>query len=181
MKPIGLIMIGVGCLGGAYVACLDPKAIEWAWFIPFLVVGAVGVLLVQIATRRAATQADVLAAHINDIERSMAQIVVHIRSLDDKKSEIDVYDLPDKIDELFRTPISTFVDARETLGHIYGLQAYADIMGEFAAGERYLNRVWSASAEGYIDEAHTYLSKARTQLASAQEKILALKTESPSS
>ena len=47
-------------------------------------------------------------------------------------------------------------------------------MSEFAAGERYLNRVWSASTDGYIDEAHTYLDKARDQFAHANETLQAL-------
>ena len=39
--------------------------------------------------------------------------------------------------------------------HLFGLQTYADIMSEFAAGERYINRVWSASADEYDNEAET--------------------------
>ena len=35
----------------------------------------------------------------------------------------------------------------------------------FAAAERYLNRVWSASADGYIDEVNEYLQKAGDQFA----------------
>ena len=41
----------------------------------------------------------------------------------------------------------------------------------FAAAERYLNRVWSASTDGYIDEAHTYLGRSREQFDEAR-KIL---------
>ena len=36
-------------------------------------------------------------------------------------------------------------------------------MSKFAAGERYLNRVWSTAADGYIDEAHASLSRSRQQ------------------
>lgn len=48
--------------------------------------------------------------------------------------------------------------------HLFGLQTYADIMSNFAAGERYINRVWSASADGYDEEADIYLKKAAVQL-----------------
>ncbi len=64
-----------------------------------------------------------------------------------------------RIDELFPGDLNTFVEARETIPHVYGLQAYADVMSHFAAGERYLNRVWSASADGYVDEVRTYLEE----------------------
>jgi len=48
-------------------------------------------------------------------------------------------------------------------------------MSCFAAGERYLNRVWSASADGYIDEVNAYLDKAQAQFADSLEKIRQLK------
>ena len=47
-------------------------------------------------------------------------------------------------------------------------------MSRFAGGERYLNRVWSASADGYIDEVHAYLTKARDQLADARDYLYQL-------
>jgi hypothetical protein len=55
--------------------------------------------------------------------------------------------------------------------HLFGLQAYADIMSSFAAGERYINRVWSASADGYDEEAETYLGKAVQQFVDAQQQL----------
>ena len=57
----------------------------------------------------------------------------------------------------------------------FGLQSFADVMNPFAAGERYLNRVWSASTDGYIDEAHTYVTKAREQFELALEILHGLK------
>ena len=62
----------------------------------------------------------------------------------------------------------------ECIAHSYGLAAYADVMSCFAAGERYLNRAWCASADGYIDEIHQYIDKAREQFASSLDKVLAL-------
>ena len=55
--------------------------------------------------------------------------------------------------------------------HLFGLQVYADVMSAFAAGERYVNRVWSASADGYRHEAITYLHKAATQFRDANRQL----------
>ena len=87
--------------------------------------------------------------------------------------------MPGRIDELFPADLNTFVEARKTIAHIYDLQAYADVMNSFAAGERYLNRIWSASVDGYIDEVRTYLGRCREQIEEAQAKLQAL-TERPS-
>jgi hypothetical protein len=61
--------------------------------------------------------------------------------------------------------------------HLFGLQAYADIMSSFAAGERYINRVWSASADGYDVEAAKYLDKAAQQFAGTQEQLSAISSQ----
>ena len=68
--------------------------------------------------------------------------------------------------------IGSHADARESMQHAFGIQAYADIMSAFAAGERYLNRVWSASADGYVDEVNAYLHKASEQFNEALELFL---------
>jgi len=52
--------------------------------------------------------------------------------------------------------------------HVFGLQSYADVMGAFAAGERYINRVWSASTDGYVDEVYNYLDRATRQFREAR-------------
>jgi hypothetical protein len=103
------------------------------------------------------------------VDKSLESIVTKVRRLDDGKTEIDVYDLRHRIDEEFPDDLDAFVQARQSIAHSYGLQAYADVMNPFAAGERYLNRVWSASADGYIDEAHAYATKAREQFESTLE------------
>ena len=64
---------------------------------------------------------------------------------------------------LFIDDINTFVEARKSIIHRFDMQSYADLMNHFAAAERYLNRSWSASADGYIDESYTYIAKAAEQ------------------
>jgi hypothetical protein len=51
------------------------------------------------------------------------------------------------------------------------MQTYANVMSDFAAGERYVNRVWSASADGYNAEARQYLDKAAAQFRVARQQL----------
>jgi hypothetical protein len=74
----------------------------------------------------------------------------------------------------FPRDLDAFVQARESVAHRFGLQAYAEVMNPFAAGERYLNRVWSTSTDGYVDEAHRYIDMAREQFESALAEFRAL-------
>lgn len=91
--------------------------------------------------------------------------------LNAEKQSINAYDMRHRVDELFSEDLTTFVEARESLAHAYGLQVYANVMSHFASGERYLNRVWSASADGYVDEITAYLDKAQVQFAEALDNI----------
>lgn len=174
MRNIGLVLIILGFLAGALIAVLDPAAIRWSWFVPCLGVGIVGVILVQIAIRRHATDATRLETNTRILNQSLGRLVSNLRALDDEKESVDTYDLPERIDQTFREDIGAFVDARESMVHIWGMQSYADVMSHFAAGERYLNRVWSCAADGYIDEAHTYITRSRAQFAEALAKLEAL-------
>ena len=106
-----------------------------------------------------------VAARIEAVEGSLERIAANLETLNADKHGIDTYDMRHKIDELFMEDLETFVEARESIVHRYGLAAYGEVMGSFAAGERYLNRVWSASADGYIDEVNEYIEKAKDQFA----------------
>ncbi|WP_428267435.1 hypothetical protein [Haliangium sp.] len=189
MQAIGLILVTVGCLGAALVAVLDPAAVTWGWYVPALGCGVLGVAVVQVAVRRYAKDATRLETNAQVLTGSLDAIVKELNQLDREASgddatqtadqaadqtanqTIDPYTLPARIDQSFRDHITAFVDARESIGHIWGMRAYGEVMSHFAAGERYLNRVWSAAADGYIDEARTYIGRSRDQFAEAQSKL----------
>lgn len=153
------------------MASLDPDEVQWAWFVPCLLVGAVGVYLIKRSSMRHARSEHTLASNRGHIEDSLDRILSQLRDLDSKKTDIPPYDLRFEVDKRFRADLNRFAEARQSLAHIYGLQAYADIMSAFAAGERYLNRVWSASADGYVDEAREYIGRATEQFEEARTRL----------
>lgn len=174
MRYLGYMLITVSFLVCSYLTVLNEFAVNWGLFIPFLLVGVAGVAIARISTRREAESEDVVTKNIGSLRTSLENVVTNIRQLNKDKESIDVYDLPQQIDSIFLDDLNTFVDARESIGHAYTLQDYADIMSHYAAGERYLNRVWSAAADGYIDESHTYIGRAQTQFEEANERLKAL-------
>jgi len=171
MSRAGFFLTAAGFLGGAFLASLDPQEIRWELFVPCLLIGAVGVYLIKRHTMEHARSEETLASNRTHIEDSLDRIVEQLRILDEGKADIPPYDLRFEIDRRFRADLNRFVEARASLTHIYGLQAYADIMSAFAAGERYLNRVWSASADGYADEARDYIGRALQQFEEARAKL----------
>jgi hypothetical protein len=173
MKALGYALITGGFLTAAFFA-VQTAGIATAPYLLGLALGVAGVATVRVSTHRAARTREVLTANIEAISGSLRALVERADALWGERESIDVYDLRHRIDELFPPHLDAFVQARESLKVSYGLQAYADVMNPFAAGERYLNRVWSASTDGWIDEAHEYLGLAREQLAEAETVFRAL-------
>jgi len=177
MKSIGFLMVTVGFIAAALASVLDENVVRWFWYIPALGLGAAGVVLIKMEHARHSKREHHVASKIETVDGSLERIAANINKLTADKHSINTYDMRHRIDELFIDDIDNFVDARESIAHRYGLAAYGEVMSMFAAGERYLNRVWSASADGYIDEVNTYLEKAREQFNESLNKIRQLKAQ----
>ena len=175
MKKIGYIIITVGFLAGSLASVISEENVYWGYFIISIFAGALGIAFVHFGKRKESHAEDKLALNIQSIEDSLGRIVGNITKLNSEKESINTYDVRYKIDELFMDDLAVFVNARQSISHILGLAAYADVMSSFAAGERYLNRVWSASADGYIDEVNAYIEKVQEQFVDSLDKIRALK------
>lgn len=169
MKVAGYLLIAGGFLAGAYFAVLDAESVKVGSYLPALIAGVVGVAVARMASHQESRDEEVVSANIGAIEAALEQIVEDAKAFDRDKETIDVYELRHHIDRTFPDHLDSFVQARQSIAHAFGLQSYADVMNPFAAGERYLNRVWSTSTDGYIDEAHTYVTKAREQFEEALE------------
>ena len=169
-------MVVFGFVVAALASVVDENAIKWLWYIPALVIGVVGVVAIRVDIARHSKTEHHVASRIEAVDSSLEKIVANINKLNADKHSINTYDIRYRIDELFVNDLEMFVDARESIGHRYGLSTYGDVMSSFAAGERYLNRVWSASADGYIDEVNTYIEKAREQFTDCLTKIQSCKT-----
>ena len=173
MKITGYLLLIGGFLAAAFATALDVQNVEWPAFVLAAAAAAAGVIALKRSERGLARSADVLESNKGELRESIDSVVRNTQALRDDES-LSGTALREAIDDRLRNDLRRFADARESMVHLYGLQAYADIMSSFAAGERYINRVWSASADGYDGEAATYLERAaaqfddtRSQLASA--------------
>ncbi len=172
MRNLAFAVIILSFLAGAFLASLDPKTISWNIYVPVLAAGAVAVFLLKSHDKKTAMSEGVIAANLAVIETSIDNIMYNIQQMDLTKDALPTYEARFEIDRKFRDDLFNFAEARMSIGHRYGLQPYADVMSAFAAGERYLNRVWSASADGYVDEVITYITKAHHQFKEAHEKLM---------
>ncbi len=167
MKSLGYLLIALAFLVGSYFSVIQTEGVPFGNYLVAFVVGVVGVAIVRRSIHREAHAEGTIATNLSEIGTSLESVVTKAQALEREKAEIDVYELRHRIDRDFPADLDAFVQARESISHRFGLHAYAEVMNAFAAGERYLNRVWSASTDGYIDEAHTYIDKARGEFENA--------------
>jgi len=178
MKLFGFILLALGFILSALVAVVDKETVNWVLFIPAMAVGVVGVILLRVSIKKHKKGASKVGADIENIEKSLTNIIQNMTAFNRDKENINVYDIHGKIDEIFMDDIETFLEARESIIHQYDMQSYADLMNHFAAGERYLNRSWSASADGYVDESKASIEKALEQFSIAKDHFLQLQNGS---
>jgi hypothetical protein len=179
MKTLGFFLTGAGFILGSYFLVLDRIEVNWAGFISAMAVGATGIVLLRLSAHKEKTHAGRLVEDVAVLEKSLNRIVENMNELESKKDSINVYDLGTWIDTKFPEDIERFINARESITYAYSLPDYATVMNPFAAGERHLNRVWSCSVDGYIDEAHTYITRSREQFLDAQERLAMLRKQKP--
>lgn len=170
MKTLGMLLLFFGFLGGAYSTALDVEHVQWMMFGVSVVAAIAGVRIVKSADSAHAKSETVLENNRNELHQSLDNVVNDLQRMTQApKPQGEA--LRAEIDNRLRDDLRRFAEARESMVHLFGLQTYADIMSSFAAGERYINRVWSASVDGYDLEAEVYLEKAARQFADAQGQL----------
>ena len=171
MKPIGYFLLISGFLIGAYSTALDVNSTRWDLFVPAAIVSLIGLFLLKRQARGEAQASHVLTANKTELSESIANIVSELDGIIQTRDGISTDDLRHEIDKRLRDDLRRFATARQSMVHLFGIQTYADIMSEFAAGERNVNRVWSASTDGYRGEAETYLERAVQRFRDAKRQL----------
>jgi hypothetical protein len=174
MKIFALILVVASFLAGAFLSVLDPQTIDWDYMIPVLMTGVVGLWIYRKVQREQSQAGHRLAGNIEILDKSLARILTNLEELCQRADDLPVYEARFEIDHLFRDDLNNFAEARESMIHVFGIQNYADVMSNFAAGERYINRVWSASTDGYVDEVREYLERARKQFTEGHRHFMEL-------
>ncbi len=170
MKKLGYLLLACGFLAGAYATSLDVQNVNWQLFVVAALAAITGLVIFKRQASALARSDTVLEVNRGELRESIQNVVRDLGEIS-SGTETQGAELREAIDLKLRNDLRRFADARESMVHLFGLQTYADIMSSFAAGERYINRVWSASADGYDEEAATYLEKAATQFVEAQRQL----------
>lgn len=177
MKQFGFILFLLGSIAACFTTALDPETLPWLAYVACLLVAGFGLFLLKKAQHAALKNDAVVADNLQQLDESLNKILVQLERLVAERESIPPYEFRFEIDRHFREDLNLFAEARHSMGHKFGLQHYAEVMSPFAAGERYINRIWTASTDGYIDEVQLYLDRALEQFKDAREKLTQAEVE----
>ena len=146
--------------------------IPWVWFGISLAVCLVGVVLI----RKSMSQSEDASGHeaesnLDTIRSSLASLISKARTLEQQVGKLAPSKISAFIDDELAEDFRSFADGRECIIPRFGLNVYADVMTHFASGERYMNRAWSAAADGYVDEAATCIKQSMEFLGEASAEL----------
>ncbi|HSM13242.1 MAG TPA: hypothetical protein VLA66_04175 [Thermoanaerobaculia bacterium] len=171
MRAIAYLLIGVGFVAAAYQAVRTVEGMEIPLYLAGLAVGVAGVALARWHAWTTSRKAEHVQAGLAELHERLERLHDRAQAFEREKDSIRVGDLKRRVEDEFVDDLAAFAERRETIAVRFGLQAYADVMSPFASAERHLNRVWSASTDGYGDEAREMIGRAREELADALESL----------
>lgn len=145
--------------------------IPWFWYSIATAVCFGGVVLLHMSRQTETQKSEKSAASLNEITQALERAIENSRQLAAEASKLAPSKIVDRIDNVLAEDLRIFADGRDSMTTEHGLMVFADVMSPFAAGERAINRAWSAAADGYIDEASVCLQRGHEMLTAASAEL----------
>lgn len=157
MSQLWPVLFAVGIIvsisGGAK---MPADGETWPDTLPIFLVGAGVAIVGLVGWRRDRSQqaaANATSSEGGDPVALLQGMLPPARALLDELPELKHAELCDRIDALLQEYVLPFAEVRQRLVDRFGMERGAEILVVVAYGERMLNRVWSASADGHLPEA----------------------------
>lgn len=183
----GHVLLWIGFLGGALLAVRSSElparpwsTIDWPAYLLALAVAVAGVVVLRSTRRSARVGSEKHAGDVAEMAAILLRLQTQLQHWQTAAGRLPVYEVHGQIDARLSDDLARFAELRESLIDAFGLAGFAAVMTEFALAERTINRMWSASADGYVDEVDACLQRgvahlelARGHLDAAQAAALA--------
>ncbi len=174
MKQAGYLLLLLGFLGGAFTTVHTVETIPWGPYAGCAAAMVVGLVLVTRARKEESTASGRVDAQVQTLQESLTRLIAELQSMNDSAETLVVHDVRHQIDRTLLPDLDRFIEVRESMIPRFGLQGYVTVMDAFAGSERLLNRAWSASADGYVDEVKACLRGALGEMSRAQTAMQSL-------
>lgn len=160
IKKVGTVLMYIGTIASLTAAARIPPDYVIFWTSCGLLI--IGIVFRKLSRKR---KDEILnSKDIRELKEYLQNALQEVKSLNASRQELTCESLYPGIDKITSNFLYNFGLGCHSLQTNFGVQGYNAVMGHFALAERYLNRVWSASADGYLEEAIDYLIKAELEL-----------------
>jgi hypothetical protein len=167
MKILGQILLWAGFLSGSLATVFQLEVadnkwstIDWRWYGLSVAVGVAGVIMIHASKLAAAGTSEKSQADLEQIKVNLEQLIVSVESFNQTIAQMNPKQMVEFIDNNLADDMREFADGRDSITIEYGLSVFAEVMTQFAAGERAINRAWCAAADRYVDEAAACVERA---------------------
>lgn len=145
--------------------------VNWVWYGLSAAVAVAGIVLIRQGNSAALQKSEKSQASLAEITACLNQLVLNVGQLAKDAKHLAPSKILHRIDDELSEDLMTFADGRESITTEYGLSVFADVMSNFASGERSINRAWCAAADSYVNEAETCLVRGEKMLRAAYEVL----------
>lgn len=159
-------------LSGLEIPADGWNLIQWPWYLISVAVAIAGVVLLYAGKSSEGKKSEKTKANLEEIKKSLDRLIVNVSSFKKSMQTMPPSQMTKHIDDVLADDFRIFADGRDSITAEHGLPVFAEVMSQFAAGERAVNRAWSAAADGYVDEAETCIERAEQMLRVAQTELI---------
>lgn len=170
-RLVGLMLFWGGFLAAAVCMVQQKEAVYWPGYLAAMAVGICGAVLIRGSAKTATNNESHNRASLEQLGAALRTLVSQVNDLADTLPELSPEETVAWIDARCVPLCADFADNREVMKRTFGLEGFAAVMSEFASGERFLNRVWSAAADGYMEEAWRSLKTSQRFFRAALEEL----------
>jgi hypothetical protein len=175
MGRMGFGLFSIGIIIAVTAGAKAPARIgEWPDTWPVFLVGAVLCIAGLVMWHRG-TRAEADAAANDTESRDPVELLNALQApLNALGNDIDALDadgIMNRVDGLLDGYVLPFGEVRQRIIDSMGMEDGAEVLVVVAYGERILNRVWTAAADGHLPEARACFPEAAAALHEANQKL----------
>ncbi|MDB2318432.1 hypothetical protein N9V88_02455 [bacterium] len=145
--------------------------IPWVWYGISVAICVVGIVVLTKAASPEQHVEQGSKLSLADLSTRLTQLISNLEEMIGSIDQLAPSQITARIDAQLADDFREFADSRNLITTEYGLDVFADVMTQFASGERSVNRAWSAAADGYIDEAEACLKRGKDLLQEAHRLL----------
>ncbi len=145
--------------------------IPWTWYLCSVGVAIAGIVILYKQRGDSGQKSEETRSNLKEIKGSLDSVIVSLAKLMGELEKKAPTEITAYIDAVLADDLRAFAEGRDSITAEHDLTLFAEVMTQFAAGERSINRAWSAAADGYVDEVETCLKRADACLKQAKNLL----------